>query len=279
MITYRQLVHVFRQLKFDRRNTPVIVHSSLSAFGKVQGGAETVAGALFAEFPKLIAPSFTYKTMVVPELGPQRNALEYGKHSDANRMAEFFRPDTPADRLIGILAETIRAHPSTDRSKHPILSFTGRGVNGVLTSQDLQEPFAPLYALMDQDGWVLLLGVDHRANTSIHLGERLAGRRTFVRWGLSTEGVQQCINFPSCSEGFETITPHVTLITQRLRIGRAQVLALPIRGLVDMTQALIADNPYALLCKSDNCPRCRTLRAELETRPLPTLSNQSLLRE
>jgi len=238
-----------------------------------------MAGALFAEFPKLLTPAFTYKTMVVPELGPPRNALEYGSHSDANRMAEFFRKNSPVDRLMGVIAETIRMHPSTDRSEHPILSFVGRGVNGVLTAQDLQEPFAPLYALMDQDGWVLLLGVDQRSNTSIHLGERLAGRRTFVRWGLSPAGIRECVNFPSCSDGFETITPHITLISQRLRIGKAQILALPIRGLVDMTQALIVDNPYALLCKSDSCPRCRTLRAELETRPLPSLSNQPLWRE
>jgi aminoglycoside 3-N-acetyltransferase len=39
---------------------PVIVHASLSAFGQIQGGAETLISALLAIFDSVVMPAFTY---------------------------------------------------------------------------------------------------------------------------------------------------------------------------------------------------------------------------
>src|SRR5574338_227971 len=136
MATFRELVTAFRQLEIDP-SRPVIAHGSLSAFGQVQGGADTLLGALLSQFHSLVMPAFTYKTMLVPETGPENNAMIYGSGRDHNFMAEFFRPSMPVDRLMGALPEALRRHPSAQRTSHPILSFVGVNAAPALECQTL----------------------------------------------------------------------------------------------------------------------------------------------
>ncbi len=260
MVSYHDLVAGLRKLGIER-SRPVIVHGALSAFGHVQGGADTVVGAMLASFEALMMPVFTYQTMVTPLNGPADNALEYGTGQDRNSQAVFFRPDLPADRLMGIIAETLRNHPNAQRSWHPILSFAGVNVWHALDAQSLVEPLASVRVLMEDGGWVLLLGVDQAVNTSIHLGERLAGRKQFVRWALTPGGVVECPAFPGCSDGFEEIKPAVRRMTRQLLIGSAVVQALPLTDLVQAVQQCLAENPLALLCDRSYCERCQVVRA------------------
>ena len=88
MLTFRDFITGIRKLEIDR-SRPVIAHASLSAFGEVHGGAETVVGALLSSFDTFIMPVFTYKTMLIPEIGPLDNAIVYGSGKDTNRMAEI----------------------------------------------------------------------------------------------------------------------------------------------------------------------------------------------
>ncbi len=257
-VTRNDLQKGFKALKVK---APVIVHASLSSFGQVEGGAETVVEALLAVFSSVMAPTFTYKTMVTPLVGPPNNGLTYGSGLDANRMAEFFTPDMPADSLMGIIAETLRRHPHAERSTHPILSFSGVNVSSALRTQTLREPLAPIGALVAQGGWVLLLGVDHTVNTSIHYAERLANRKTFIRWALTPQGVVECPNFPGCSAGFQAIASHVEKVSRRVRVGNAIVQAIPLKVLIERTTACLWENPLALLCAQDGCERCAQTRA------------------
>ncbi len=258
-VRYHDLVDGLRALGVPP-GAPVIAHASLSAFGRVQGGAASVVGALLAVFPALLMPTFTYKTMLIPEDGPPNNGLQYGSGFDQNRMAEFFRPDMPADPLMGVVAETLRRHRHARRSLHPILSFSGVGVDDALNAQTLDEPLAPIRILAEREGWVLLLGVDHSVNTSIHYGERLAGRRQFIRWALTPAGVVECPAFPGCSLGFPAIAPHLEDITRRTTVGIATLQALPLTPLLERVQALIRHDPLALLCERMDCPRCNAVR-------------------
>ncbi len=260
-VGYRDVVRALRSLRIPP-NRPVIAHSSLRALGPVQGGAETVAGALIEVFEQLVVPTFTYKTMVVPENGPPDNALFYGSHNDRNKMAEFFYPDMPADKLMGAIAEAVRKHPDAARSGHPVLSFAGVNVRPYLESQLLAEPFAPLAVMYDKSGWVLLLGVDHTANTSIHLGERLAGRKMYTRWALLSDMVVTCANFPYCSDGFNAIEPLIDPFTRRTQIGQAEVQAIPLHELIETTRQLIQADPTALLCSRSDCLSCNLIRRQ-----------------
>jgi aminoglycoside 3-N-acetyltransferase len=245
----------------DIGRAPVIVHASLKAFGQVEGGAETVVAALLETFEIILAPVFTYKTMITPRVGPADNGLIYGSDGNRNRMAEFFDSSMPADKLMGIIPETLRRHPGARRSNHPILSFTGVNAERFLTAQTLTEPLAPLMALAEADGWVVLLGVDHTTNTSIHCAERLAGRRTFVRWALTPQGVVECPNFPGCSAGFQAIARDLEKDTRQATIGETTVQAVQLKTLFPAVIRRIEEDPLALLCQQEDCGRCNQIRA------------------
>lgn len=264
MLSYRDLVSGLKQINLDA-NTPAIVHTSLSAFGEVRGGADALVGALLSQVGGLMMPAFTYNTMLTPQDGPAENGLTYGSDEDQNRMAEFFSPDMPADRLMGATAEALRLHPQARRSVHPILSFCGVGVDAALEAQTLEDPLAPIEALAADGGWVVLLGVDHTCNTGLHVAEKRAGRRQFVRWALTETGVRSCLHFPGCSNGFEQIEPLVRNITRRVRIGPAEARALPLAPMIEIAAGLMREDPLALLCSSPHCERCRALRTVAAT--------------
>ena len=262
MLTYRDFVIGFRKLEIDNTH-PVIVHASLSDFGKVHGGAETILGALSSSFNTLIMPAFTYKTMITPEVGSPDNAIRYGSGKYTNLMSEIYYANMPVDPLMGDVAEAMRIHPRALRSAHPILSFVGIHAKPILDSQTIKAPLFPIQKLMDGQGWVLLLGVDQTANTSIHYAERLAGRKQFIRWALTNKGIIPCQGFPGCSDGFEELAPHLEKIIHRIEVGKALIQAIPVVGLVSITCEILKADPSALLCGRKDCLRCKAIRASL----------------
>lgn len=271
-ITYYDILKTFRALEINSAS-PVIAHASLSVFGWIHGGPQVMVGALLASFSRVIMPSFTYKTMVTPEIGPPNNALQYGNHCDANARAEIFKPDMPADRLMGVIPETLRTHPKAHRSCHPILSFTGVNTEQALNSQTFDDPLAPIRILAEQEAWVLMIGTDHRTNTSIHLAERLAGRKQFVRWAMTENGIIQCAGFPGCSEGFQAIEPDLRRRTGALRVVRlnsGEIHAIPLQILIEAVQQRLQADPLALLCDYPDCLRCEATRNSLRLpAPIP----------
>jgi aminoglycoside 3-N-acetyltransferase len=107
---------------------------------------------------------------------------------------------------------------------------------------------------------VLLLGVDHTINTSIHYAEKFAGRKQFLRWALTRRGVKECPGFPGCSNGFEAITPRLRGLERRTMIGYAPARAVPLPEMVDLIQKWLIDDPLALLCPRTDCGRCNAVR-------------------
>ncbi len=259
MISYRDVMNGFRLLTIEP-DRPVIAHVSLSSFGEVRGGADTILGAMLTAFQHVMMPAFTYKTMLVPEEGPEDNGILYGTGKDTNRMTEFFTPDMPADPMMGVTAEKLRSMPHARRSDHPILSFTGIGVDEALKSQTIDEPLAPIGVLSRQDGWVLLVGVDQTANTSIHYAERQAGRKHFTRWALTADGVKVCPGFPGCSDGFNALEHQLSGITRSVRIGGARVQAISLPALIETVRIVLEADPLALLCGREHCDRCDAVR-------------------
>jgi aminoglycoside 3-N-acetyltransferase len=264
-VGFRDLWRALEELDLGADH-PVLVHSSLRSFGQVQGGADTVVGALLKYFRTVVMPAFTYKTLVVPESGPPDNAIDYGAHVPRNKMAEFFFPDMPVDPMIGTIPEALRKHPDAYRSGHPVLSFCGVNAREALERQTLSAPFAPIASLTDQGGFVLLVGVDHTSNTAIHLGERLAGRRTYTRWALMPDMVVECINFPHCSDGFNVIQTLMDPFTRRVTAGQALIRAIPLYELVETTRQLVLSDPLALLCDNPHCPSCGQIRRDVESK-------------
>ena len=241
-------------------DAPVIVHSSLKSFGEVEEGAVTVVNALVTVFSSVVVPTFTYKTMLTPLSGPENNGLTYGSLQDQNQMAEFFTPSMPADPLMGVISEMFRRHPRAVRSSHPIQSFAGINTEKFLTVQTMTDHLAPLGLLEQENGWAVLMGVDHTVNTSIHYAEKLAGRRQFIRWALTPKGVVECPGFPGCSAGFQAIAPEMEKFTRKVQIRTALVQAVPLNMLFRVVVAHIKKDPLALLCQQEDCERCNAIR-------------------
>ncbi len=255
---YDTLRSTFQEL--DLANHPVIAHASLRPFGYIQNGADAVLQALIESVQSVIMPTFTYRTMITPAVGPENNGISYGGDEYYNREAKPFTIEMPADPLMGILPETLRNHPVAKRTTHPILSFAGMEADRFLDTQTLQEPFAPIGALAEEDGWVVLINVDHTVDTSIHYAERLAGRRTFLRWALLPDRVMECPNFPGDSSGFNTISKHLRADTRRVDLEEAFIQAVPLKKLFEVVQELIKKDPLALLCHRTDCERCNAVR-------------------
>lgn len=264
MIAFPDFVAAFRELDLPRES-PIIAHASLSAFGEVQGGAETILGAMIYVYDSFIMPGFTYRTMIVPESGPPNNGLSYGQSQDRNLMASFFRHDLPADRLMGVLAEALRRHPRTWRSKHPILSFLGINSRSILEKQTHEEPLKPIELLLEQEGWVLLMGVNHQVNTSIHYAEKLADRKQFLRWALTSSGVIECPGFPGCSDGFEAAAPYLSPVSRTVLLGKAKVQAIPLKNMIEIVRSQVQADPMALLCDQPYCERCEAVRQHVRS--------------
>jgi aminoglycoside 3-N-acetyltransferase len=258
MLTYDDLKSAFDAL--DLAGGPVIAHASYRRFGEVEGGAATVVHALMDSTNGLMMPTFTYNTMITPEVGPPNNGITYGSDRDNNKRAEPFQITTPPDKMMGILPWILLQEAGAIRTAHPILSFGGLGTEEALSTQTLFEPLEPIGVLAEQNGWILLINVDHTVNTSIHYAEKLAGRRQFVRWALTSDRIVECPGYPGDSSGFQAIEEYIQPDTRRVEIGEGLIQAVPLKRLFEAVQELIRKDPLALLCEREDCERCNAVR-------------------
>ena len=260
LIRYRDLQHGLAELGLDGHSR-LIVHAAPQATRPIAGGSESLLGALLATSETLLMPTFTPSTAIVPPFGPQDNALEYGEDDAANLYADIFTPDLPADPALGELAESFRLYPESARSSHPLLSFCADEASECLERQALDEPLGSIAWMAEYDADVLLIGLDQRSNVSLHWAERLAGRKTFVRWALTPGGVVTCSNMPGCAEGFNAIEQRLDGVLRQVAIGPLALQAVALRDLVNLAVAWIREDPRALLCERPACPYCSAVRA------------------
>jgi len=142
----------------------VLAHSSLSAFGHVEGGAGTVIEA------------------ILQGVGPEGTALfptltGHEKLSPAN--PPVFDP-LNAPCWTGIIPETARKRPDAIRSRHPTHSVAaiGRLARWITAGHEYcPSPCwygSPYDKLREIDGFIILLGCTHDSNTTFHHVEETA---------------------------------------------------------------------------------------------------------
>ena len=155
----------------------VIAHSSLSALGWVNGGAETVVQTLLdAVGPTgtLVTPAHSYgHTDPMTWMSPR---VPYDWWDTIRETMPVFNPRTTPTTRMGKIVETFRTWPGTLRSRHPEVSFCANGAKSEFITEGHtyemgQGEGSPLARLYDADAQVLLLGVGHDRNTSLHLAE------------------------------------------------------------------------------------------------------------
>jgi aminoglycoside 3-N-acetyltransferase len=132
--------------------------------------------------------------------------------------------------------------------------------NTALEAQMLGDPFAPIGVLAESDGHVLLMGVDHTVNTSIHYAEKIVGRKQFIRWALTIDGVRECASWPGCSAGFEAIGAYIDRDMRWVNVRNAVISTVSLERLIEVVAAVIEKDPLALLCSRQDCERCRAVK-------------------
>lgn len=217
----------------------VVVHSSLRAIGAAAD--ETIAALLAVLGPQglLVMPTFTYD-------------------------APDFDPATSRSRT-GALTEAFRLRPGVWRSHHHSHSVAalGAGAAELCAGHDTAvDVGSPLDRLAAAGGRVLLAGVGHTANTTIHVGECHADAPYLdVPFSPSwpTRGERR---FAGCSRAFGALE-----LPLRRRgairdghLGRAHAQLVPGRAVIEETVALLAADPLALLCTDRGCYRCSLTR-------------------
>ena len=96
----------------------------------------------------------------------------------ADDKAPYQPSSTPASPDLGIVADTFWRQPGVVRSKH-VNAFAAVGPHADDVNVDVfplppHIPESPIGRVHDLDGQVLLLGVGHDANTTLHLAEVIA---------------------------------------------------------------------------------------------------------
>jgi aminoglycoside 3-N-acetyltransferase len=228
----------------------VLVHSALSRLGWVVGGPEAVILAL------------------LDVLGPQ-GTLMVPAHSSGNSEPSAwqnppvpeswwqvirdhmpaYHPDHTPTRMMGQIAEAVRNWPGAHRSDHPQISFAALGPNAETLTKGhtpLAAGFAdpsPLGKLYTLDGYVLLLGVGHENNTSLHLAEtradlsdgtELQGAAVMVdgvrQWATWEQYAYDDNDFAALGVALETVNPEVVCVG---KVGVATARLMRQRPLVD----------------------------------------------
>jgi aminoglycoside 3-N-acetyltransferase len=175
--TQASLVDDLRSLGVEPGMT-LMVHASLSKIGYVAGGAHAVVLALIDAVGTngtLVMP--THSTDLTDPASWSNPPVPDGWYEAIRDGMPAYDPALTPTRWMGAVVECFRHVPGVRRSAHPTVSAAAVGPNAAFITDDHRladglGEHSPQARLYDLDGHVLLLGVGHGNNTSLHLAER-----------------------------------------------------------------------------------------------------------
>ncbi|MBC2005167.1 AAC(3) family N-acetyltransferase [Listeria booriae] len=161
----------------------VILHSALGQAGWVCGGDVAVIKAFqkaVTEQGNLVMPA--QSTNLSDPATWRDPAVPKSWWPTIYEEMPAYHPDETPTFFMGVIPETFRKMPDVKRSLHPKYSFCAWGKNAARITEKHalnfgfgeQSPLARLYELKAK---IILLGVDHDKNTSLHFAEHQAGVR------------------------------------------------------------------------------------------------------
>lgn len=228
------------------RRDLLLVHSSLSSFGHVEGGADAVIDALLeavGEEGTVVVPTHTW------------DRVGAGNPT-------FDVRGTPSG--VGRITEVFRRRPQAHRGLHPTHSCAALGplkrelMEGHETQVTPCGSKSPYQRAMELGGKIVFLGVTLRVNTSFHALEEIAcvpwlfdrfellyvldeeGSRRRVPCRRHTDGLDRC---------FEEMEPILLRhgAMQKGRIGGAAVRVVEAGAMRDLLVPMLAEDPFMFL--------------------------------
>lgn len=226
----------------------VMVHSSLSSFGHVEGGAETVIAALV----RVVGPG---GTILMP-------SFNHGAPFREDGPGVFDPASTPTTN--GAIPDRFRRMRDVERSLNPTHAFAawGRDASEIVRGHHLgttMGPGSPLHRLWRLGGRVLLLGVGFHANTFHHVAETVTGapclgRRMEAYPVRMPDGSIERLRTWGWRDGTCPITDETryeqplrsTGTVRETRIGGATCTLVPMQECYEVISQLLADGlpPY-----------------------------------
>lgn len=233
----------------------LLAHIAFRAVRPVEGGPLSLIAAL----TQALGPA---GTLVMPSMG-------------ANEDEVFDPTDHEPYADLGATARLFWRQPGVLRSNH-IHAFAARGPKAAaIVADPLPEPphgpASPVGRVCDLDGQILMLGIDHTANTSLHLAEIIGGARyrspspcTVLRDGHPVRIVLGENNH--CCERFVLADDWLRAegVQREGKVGNAHARLMRSRDLVRLASAQVARNETIFLhAPADGCEECDEARASL----------------
>lgn len=235
------------------RSDVLVAHVRMSSLGWVAGGAQAVVMGLLKAVGDM-------GTVVMPaHSGANSDPAQWGNPPVPEEWWEPIRQAMPAfdplrtpTRGIGSVAELFRTWPGAHRSSHHSCSFSaiGRRAEMITASHKSLQPFSEDSALAkayELDAKVVLIGIGHERNSSMHLGEARSGAMPAMRQGgaVMSDGVRKWVcyddlemdsdRFPEIGAAFESEGGRVA----RGKVCQADSMLLKQREIVDFTSCYL----------------------------------------
>jgi aminoglycoside 3-N-acetyltransferase len=187
----------------------------------------------------------------------------------------FEQNETPCVGM-GVVADTFRRMPGVMRSDSPhAFAATGPSAPDITAPHPVDVPHgldSPVGRVFELDGQVLLLGVGHDADTTIHLAENMAGVRyrlpahaTIISNGRPTRfdygEVDHCCQNFTLMDGWLEVEGH----QRRGVVGHAEARLARSRDVVEAAMARLRENETVFLHPAGTCTECDEARASMET--------------
>jgi aminoglycoside 3-N-acetyltransferase len=227
----------------------VLVHSSLSRLGHVLGGADAAVDALL----DAVGPT---GTVIFPTLtGAREDGPEDPPSIDVRT--------TPC--WTGRIPETARQRPDAVRSIHPTHSVAaiGPGAERYTTGHELTETpcdrRSPYRRLIEEGGFILMLGATQSSNTTLHCLEELAEVPYHLQDDWTTgrvvdaqgreHAVRNRLHLWRWRRDFEKIDRPLAAAGALIvgKVGQAAGRLMPARGLHGTILPLMRADPFYLL--------------------------------
>lgn len=233
----------------------LLVHTAFRAVRPVEGGPRGLIEALRAA------------------LGPDGTLVMPSWTGDDD--SPFDPAATPAARSLGVVPETFRRLPGVIRSPHPFACAAAGPRAEDITAGPLpippHAPGSPIGRVHDLDGQILLLGVGHPCNSTLHLAELIAGVPYRVPHHITDlqDGVPVRIDYGEndhCCAGFARMDPWLRGrgLQAEGKVGNADARLARARDIVAVACEHLRRDPLVFLHPPDaGCAECDAARRSL----------------